>query len=222
MGAAWPHKLVFRVKRRLKSIFSCNQKTAIKRKHKTATQHSGRDLERRSKGAGRWRYFVPQAQNNAGTKRTLLRRDKMLQYRYFKFSIGYLEDHPTALLGRGAFAPHECFAAGKTSAQGWLCHPEHFNAEGRSGPKARGVHKKGHDVCRVLFCVIPRQFGYFKISHKQAELHPTGLLAGGASAPYKRFRLKRKPWRRANSFHPSILNQRVEAALGGRNPKRKT
>ena len=63
MGAAWPHKLVFRVKRRLKSIFSCNQKTAIKRKHKTATQHSGRDLERRSKGAGRWRYFVPQAQN---------------------------------------------------------------------------------------------------------------------------------------------------------------
>ncbi len=94
MGAAWPHKLVFRVKRRLKSIFSCNQKTAIKRKHKTATQHSGRDLERRSKGAGRWRYFVPQAQNNAGTKRTLLRRDKMLQYRYFKFSIGYLEDRP--------------------------------------------------------------------------------------------------------------------------------
>ena len=152
MGAAWPHKLVFRVKRRLKSIFSCNQKTAIKRKHKTATQHSGRDLERRSKGAGRWRYFVPQAQNNAGTKRTLLRRDKMLQYRYFKFSIGYLEDHPTALLGRGAFAPHECFAAGKTSAQGWLCHPEHFNAEGRSGPKARGVHKKGHDIRRVLFC----------------------------------------------------------------------
>ena len=127
MGAAWPHKLVFRVKRRLKSIFSCNQKTAIKRKHKTATQHSGRDLERRSKGAGRWRYFVPQAQNNAGTKRTLLRRDKMLQYRYFKFSIGYLEDHPTALLGRGAFAPHECFAAGKTSAQAEFTSAEDAN-----------------------------------------------------------------------------------------------
>lgn len=147
MGAAWPHKLVFRVKRRLKSIFSCNQKTAIKRKHKTATQHSGRDLERRSKGAGRWRYFVPQAQNNAGTKRTLLRRDKMLQYRYFKFSIGYLEDHPTALLGRGAFAPHECFAAGKTSAQGEFISPEQFK-----GPQ---VSKKEAPAMQVLlFCHV--------------------------------------------------------------------
>lgn len=147
MGAAWPHKLVFRVKRRLKSIFSCNQKTAIKRKHKTATQHSGRDLERRSKGAGRWRYFVPQAQNNAGTKRTLLRRDKMLQYRYFKFSIGYLEDHPTALLGRGAFAPHECFAAGKTSAQGEFISPEQFK-----GPQ---VSKKEAPAMQVLLFCVP-------------------------------------------------------------------
>ena len=31
------------------------------------------------------------------------------------------------------------------------------------------------------------------------EKHPTGLLAGGAFAPYKRFRRKRKPWRRADS-----------------------
>ena len=144
MGAAWPHKLVFRVKRRLKSIFSCNQKTAIKRKHKTATQHSGRDLERRSKGAGRWRYFVPQAQNNAGTKRTLLRRDKMLQYRYFKFSIGYLEDHPTALLGRGAFAPHECFATGKTSAQGEFPSPAYFDQIGGRRLSAAETQKEGH------------------------------------------------------------------------------
>ena len=34
--------------------------------------------------------------------------------------------------------------------------------------------------------------------------HPTGLLAGGASAPYKYFRPRRKSWRRRNSFPPSI------------------
>ncbi|WP_300297618.1 hypothetical protein [uncultured Intestinimonas sp.] len=32
----------------------------------------------------------------------------------------------------------------------------------------------------------------------------TGLLAGGAFAPYERFRRRRKPWRRANSLRPSI------------------
>ena len=36
------------------------------------------------------------------------------------------------------------------------------------------------------------------------EKHPTGLLAGGAFAPYKRFRRKRKPWRRADSLRPSM------------------
>ena len=30
------------------------------------------------------------------------------------------------------------------------------------------------------------------------------LLAGGAFAPYKRFRRKRKPWRRADSLRPSM------------------
>ena len=34
--------------------------------------------------------------------------------------------------------------------------------------------------------------------------HPTGLLAGGASASYKYFRPRRKSWRRRNSFPPSI------------------
>ena len=58
----------------------------------------------------------------------------------------------TALLGRGASAPYERFAAGKTSAQGRLRRPEHGNPEGRSRPSARGVHKKGHDLRRVLFC----------------------------------------------------------------------
>ena len=36
-------------------------------------------------------------------------------------------------------------------------------------------------------------------------MHPTGHLAGGAFAPYKRFRPRRKPWRRVNSLRPSIL-----------------
>ena len=68
----------------------------------------------------------------------------------FRFAI--LTSRPTALLGRGAFAAFERFAAGKTSAEGRLCRPEHFDPEGRSGPSARGVHKKGHDLRRVLFC----------------------------------------------------------------------
>ena len=154
--------------------------------------------------------------------RRVLFCDKVPQYRYFKFSIGYLEDHPTGLLAGGAFAPYERFAAGKTSAQAEFISAEHFKSKG--GSRLWRLEPKKKDMIKdhVFLFVIPRQFGYFKISHKQAELHPTGLLAGGASAPYKRFRLKRKPWRRANSFHPSILNQRVEAALGGRNPKRKT
>ncbi len=32
---------------------------------------------------------------------------------------------PTGLLAGGAGAPYERFAAGKTSAQGRLCRPEH-------------------------------------------------------------------------------------------------
>ena len=67
------------------------------------------------------------------------------------------ERDKTALQGRAAFAAYERFAAGKTSAQEWLCHSEHFNPEGRSGPTGREVHKKGHDVSRVLFCGDPAE-----------------------------------------------------------------
>ena len=67
------------------------------------------------------------------------------------------ENYPTGLLAGGAGAPYERFAAGKTSAQEWLCHSEHFNPEGRSGPTGREVHKKGHDVSRVLFCGDPAE-----------------------------------------------------------------
>ena len=55
----------------------------------------------------------------------------------FRFAI--LKYCPTALLGRAAFAAYERFAAGKTSAEGWLCHPEHLNhrrAERALGPRS--------------------------------------------------------------------------------------
>ena len=55
----------------------------------------------------------------------------------FRFAI--LRSCPTALLGRAAFAAYERFVAGKTSAEGWLCHPEHLNhrrAERALGPRS--------------------------------------------------------------------------------------
>ena len=55
----------------------------------------------------------------------------------FRFAI--LIFCPTALLGRAAFAAYERFAGGKTSAEGWLCHPEHLNhrrAERALGPRS--------------------------------------------------------------------------------------
>ena len=82
---------------------------------------------------------------------------KSLQSRYFKFWTDRLKSCPPALQGRAAFAAFERFAAGKTSTQEWLCHSEHFNPEGRSGPTGREVHKKGHDVSRVLFCGDPAE-----------------------------------------------------------------
>ena len=46
----------------------------------------------------------------------------------------------------------------------------------------------------------------------QAETEQSGLCDDEGAAPegaYKRFRRRRKPWRRANSLRPSILNNRV-------------
>ena len=51
------------------------------------------------------------------------------------------------------------------------------------------------------------------------EKHLTGLLAGGAFAPYKRFRRKRKPWRRADSLRPSISITEGWSDQRERNPK---
>ena len=61
----------------------------------------------------------------------------------FRFAI--LKYCSTALLGRAAFAAYERFAVGKTSAEGWLCHPEHFNhrraetAFGGRSPKRKDI-----------------------------------------------------------------------------------
>lgn len=41
------------------------------------------------------------------------------------FRLAILTSRPTAHLGRAAFAAFERFAAGKSSAEGRLCRPEH-------------------------------------------------------------------------------------------------
>ena len=48
-----------------------------------------------------------------------------------------------------------------------------------------------------------------------------GLLAGGADAPYKRFGLWPKPWRRQNSLLPSTVIAGGERRQSRRNPKQK-
>ena len=53
------------------------------------------------------------------------------------------------------------------------------------------------------------------------ENHPTGLLAGSAFAPYKRFRRRRKPWRRDGFAIPNILIPKGGAALWAAESKKK-
>ena len=64
---------------------------------------------------------------------------KALQSRYFKFSIRHLDILPNGPSGPRRFCGVRGFAAGKTSAEGWLCHPEHLNhrrAERALGPRS--------------------------------------------------------------------------------------
>ena len=46
----------------------------MKRQNQIEAQHSGCNLEKRSKGAGGWRSFLAKAKKNVEAKRTLLRR----------------------------------------------------------------------------------------------------------------------------------------------------
>ena len=83
---------------------------------------------------------------------------KSLQSRYFKFWTDRLKSCPPALQGRAAFAAYERFAAGKTSAEGRLCRPEHFNPEGRRPPSAAGTQKERHAFSVSFFLVTQRRF----------------------------------------------------------------
>ena len=56
-------------------------------------------------------------------------------------------------------------------------------AAGFDGYKESAIFRR-----KRLICGIPLQSGYFKIPYKQAELHPTDLLADGTGATYKCFR----------------------------------
>ena len=72
----------------------------------------------------------------------------------------------------------------------------------------------------------PKTRGFFVscVDKKDAGVaeRKTGLLAGGAFAPYKRF-AKGKTLAQGQFTCPEYLNRRrVEAAKGRRNPKRKT
>ena len=69
---------------------------------------------------------------------------KSLQSRYFKFWTDRLKSCPPALQGRAAFAAFERFAAGKTSAEGRLCRPEHFNPGGWRPHSAAGTQNERH------------------------------------------------------------------------------
>ena len=84
-------------------------------------------------------------------------------------------------------------------AEGRLCHPEHFDPEGRSGPLARGAHKKGHDLRRVLFCGLRRPQGGSTLQDFNAR--------GGRAAPAPRFCLRQN----ARTAHP---RRRPEGRLG--------
>ena len=90
----------------------------------------------------------------------------------FRFAI--LRSCPTALLGRAAFAAYERFAGGKTSAEGWLSHPEHLNhrraerALGPRSPKRKTRYKRAFLFGKAL------QSRYFKFSICHLEILPNG------------------------------------------------
>ena len=142
--------------------------------------------------------------------------------RYFGWT-GPLQKNAKALLGRAAFAAYERFAGGKTSAEGWLCHPEHLNhrrAERALGPRSP---KRKTRYKRVFLFGKALQSRYFKFSIRHLD-----ILPNGPSGPRRFLRRtsvlpEAKPRRRDGFAIPSILNhRRAERALGPRSPKRKT
>ena len=110
-------------------------------------------------------------------------------------TAGTRSNRPKA--GRPVCAVQAFSTQAKTLAQGEFTSPEHFDF-------SRYPKKQPHLLVWLFLCR-----GQLKpicsSSRDFQPTHPTGLLAGGAFAPYKRFRPRRKPWRRANSLRPSIL-----------------
>ena len=83
-------------------------------------------------------------------------------------------NHQTGHLAGGANAPYERFAAVKTSAEGWLCHPEHLNhrrAERALGPRSP---KRKTRYKRVFLFGKALQSRYFKFSIRHLEILPNG------------------------------------------------
>ena len=77
-----------------------------------------------------------------------------------------------------------------------------MQATKRPEPRKKAMTPRSWLFCKGRFkwiCPSPRDF---------QQTNPTGPLAGGAFAPHKRFRPRRKPWRRANSLRLSILISR--------------
>ena len=94
--------------------------------------------------------------------------------RYFGWTGPLQKNCPTALLGRAAFAAYERFAGGKTSAEGWLCHPEHLNhrrAERALGPRSP---KRKTRYKRVFLFGKALQSRYFKFSIRHLDILPNG------------------------------------------------
>ena len=134
--------------------------------------------------------------------------------RYFGWTGPLQKNCPTALLGRAAFAAYERFAGGKTSAEGWLCHPEHLNhrrAERALGPRSP---KRKTRYKRVFLFGKALQSRYFKFSIRHLD-----ILPNGPSGP-RRFCGVRAFCRRQNLGGGMALPSRAfESPKGGAGPR---
>ena len=126
-------------------------------------------------------------------------------YRYYKFSISYPEDHPTALLGRGAFAPYKHFRLWRKSwRRANLFCPCIAITEGWSRPLGGGPQNERTSLRMSFRFGKSLQSRYFKFSigfpHlAQRPFWAAPLLRRSSVLP------KAKPRRRANSLRPSNL-----------------
>ena len=84
------------------------------------------------------------------------------------------EELPNGPSGPRRFCGVRGFAGGKTSAEGWLCHPEHLNhrrAERALGPRSP---KRKTRYMRVFLFGKALQSRYFKFSICHLDILPNG------------------------------------------------